>query len=75
MVAVCDAPFVTDSILDARAKARHPSKVRGRGGTNQFGRRVPRVCVYGDGPDVACCAIPLRTGERSLRCWFACLLI
>lgn len=28
MVVVGDAPFVSDSILDARAKARHPSNVR-----------------------------------------------
>lgn len=28
MVIVGDAPFVSDSILDARAKARHPSSVR-----------------------------------------------
>lgn len=28
MVVVGDAPFVSDSILDARAKARHPSHVR-----------------------------------------------
>lgn len=28
MIIVGDAPFVSDSILDARAKARHPSNVR-----------------------------------------------
>ena len=28
MIIVGDAPFVCDSILDARAKARHPSNVR-----------------------------------------------
>lgn len=28
MIIVGDSPFVSDSILDARAKARHPSNVR-----------------------------------------------
>lgn len=43
MVIVGDAPFVSDSILDARAKARHPSNVRlergGGGGAGQKPRR------------------------------------
>lgn len=39
MVIVGDAPFVLDSIIDARAKARHPSNVRDRDAGLLYRRR------------------------------------
>jgi len=46
MVIVGDAPFVLDSVIDARAKARHPSNVRGPEAGSMYSRWRPASRAY-----------------------------